>query len=46
MDIVVYLIAAAILIVLIVFAVKVRGKTEEGKELTVATRRLDNDTNT
>ncbi|XP_035631944.1 DDRGK domain-containing protein 1-like [Oncorhynchus keta] len=29
MDIVVYLIAAAILIVLIVFAVKVRGKTEE-----------------
>lgn len=33
MDIALYLIAAAILIVLIVFAVKVRGKTEEGEEL-------------
>lgn len=33
MDVELYLIAAAILIVLIVFAVKVRRKTQEGKEL-------------
>lgn len=32
MDVALYLIAAAILIVLIVFAVKVRQKTREGKE--------------
>lgn len=32
MDIALYLIAAAILIVLILFALKVRRKTQEGKE--------------
>lgn len=39
MDIVMYLIAAAILIVLILFALKVRMKTEEGK-LTLYTTEL------
>lgn len=32
MDVALYLIAAAVLIILIVFALKVRGKTQEGKE--------------
>lgn len=33
MDIALYLVAAAVLIVLIVFALKVRRKTQEGEEL-------------
>ncbi len=32
MDVALYLIAAAVLIILIVFALKIRGKTQEGKE--------------
>lgn len=31
MDVVLYLIAAAVLVVLILFAVKLRRKTQEGK---------------
>lgn len=34
MDIVVYLVAAAILIVLIIFAVRIRGSTTEGESKT------------
>lgn len=34
MDIALYLAAAAVLIVLILFALKVRGKTQEGRSLT------------
>lgn len=33
MDIAVYLVAAALLIALILFALKVRGETQEGKSI-------------
>ncbi len=43
MDAVLYVVAAVILLVLIVFAVKVRGRTEEGEGNIDIIQQLSND---